>query len=84
MATKGVVGASGLVVHGFRPGIGLVLVPFTAVLGGALLVLGDDGSPRLVFLLALGTWLAAYVRSADAAIAGVRRGLDALGRLRGR
>lgn len=81
-ATKDVVGASGLVVHGFRPGIGLVLVPCVTVLGGALLAVGDHEAPRLLLLLTLGGWLAAYARSAGPVGGGLRRGLDALGRVR--
>jgi hypothetical protein len=84
LATKDVVGASGLVVHGFRPAIGVVLVPCTAVLGGALLAVVDHGTPRLLLLLTLGGWLAAYAQSAGPVAGGLRRGLDALGRLRER
>ena len=79
-ATKDVVGASGLVVHGFRPGAGLVLVPCVAVLGGALLAAASR--TPLLLLLTLGAWLTAYARPAGPVAAGLRRGLDALGRVR--
>jgi hypothetical protein len=68
------------VVHGFRPGVGLVLVPCTAVLGGVPLAVAEHAPPLL--LLSLGAWLAAYARSAGPVAGGLRRGLDALGRLR--